>query len=255
VKEKQLNRIGQVNFNNYNSRMTIIEYLNTDNISVQFDNGYINKTTYRNFKNGKVRNPYDKTVYEIGYIGEGKFKTQGTVYTAWCNMIKRCYSNYNTHKNRKSYSICTVDEQWYNFQNFAQWWEDNYYKINEVLHIDKDILIHNNKIYSPNTCLLVPATINELFVKVNKRTLKNLPIGVGITNRGINKYVGSFTINGKKQSKCFPTKEESFIFYKNNKESYIKIIAEKYKNKIPEKVYRALINYKVQMYDNTVEYN
>ena len=31
--------------------------------------------------------------------------------------------------------------------------------------IDKDILVKGNKVYSPNTCCLVPKNVNNLFIK------------------------------------------------------------------------------------------
>ena len=66
---------------------------------------------------------------------------------------------------------CSVYEGWHNFQNFAKWYEDNYYEIEEEqMHLDKDILVKGNKVYSPDTCVFVPETINGLFVKSNAIT-------------------------------------------------------------------------------------
>ena len=60
------------------------------------------------------------------------------------------------------------------FQNFAKWFDDNKYEVDGRLHIDKDILYPNCKIYSPETCLLIPQRINMLFLnKPNKRGLPN----------------------------------------------------------------------------------
>ena len=63
---------------------------------------------------------------------------------------------------------------WHNYQNFAQWFNENRYDVEGRLHIDKDILYPGNKIYCPDTCLLVPQRINMLFLnKPNKRGLPN----------------------------------------------------------------------------------
>jgi hypothetical protein len=47
----------------------------------------------------------------------------------------------------------------------------------------------------------------------------------------------------------FASIEEAFSAYKNFKENYIKKIAEKYRLKIPEKLYQALMSYQVEITD------
>ena len=32
--------------------------------------------TYSNFKSGVIKNPYDKTVFGVGYVGVGEYKTK-----------------------------------------------------------------------------------------------------------------------------------------------------------------------------------
>ena len=58
--------------------MKIIRYNSYYNITVQFQDKYKfeRDTTYSNFKKGNVRNPYDKTVLDMGYLGVGKYLTQ-----------------------------------------------------------------------------------------------------------------------------------------------------------------------------------
>ena len=59
-------------------------------------------------------------------------------------------------------------------------------------------------------------------------------------------------INGKKQQKylgLYNTPEEAFNAYKTFKENYIKQVADKYKDKIPDKLYKAMYNYKVKITD------
>ena len=45
--------------------MTIIEYINCDNIIVKFENKEIKKTKYCHFKSGQIKSKYDKIVYGI----------------------------------------------------------------------------------------------------------------------------------------------------------------------------------------------
>ena len=69
-----------------------------------------------------------------------------------------CYDE-NELKKEPSYIGCKVCEEWLNFQNFARWIYDNKYECDD-LELDKDLLIKGNKIYSPNTCCLLPHEIN-----------------------------------------------------------------------------------------------
>lgn len=80
-------------------------------------------------------------------------------------MLDRCY-NPKAWKKRPNYIDCKVCDRWLDFQNFAHdvnnmaGWnakdrEGLYYEL------DKDILIEGNKVYSPETCLLVPRIINQ----------------------------------------------------------------------------------------------
>ena len=58
---KKIDRIGEKNFNNKGFLMTIINYINNNNIDIQFEDGTIvyNKK-YCHFKNGKIKHPlYD----------------------------------------------------------------------------------------------------------------------------------------------------------------------------------------------------
>ena len=122
------------------------------------------------------------------------------------------------------------------------------------MHLDKDILIKNNKIYSPDTCIFVPQRINELFIKTNKLR-GNLPIGVSYL-KNINKFQANcktFTKRGSASYSnylgCFKTPLEAFNVYKQFKEKYIKQVADEYKNKIPQKLYEAMYRYEVEITD------
>lgn len=248
-----LDRTGEINHNTYGSIMTIIKYKNNKDIIVQFENGYKTKVCYSDFKKGLVKNPYDKTVYNIGYLGEGKYKTrENSKHTIqnkyWMNMLNRCYCKEYKIK-QPTYKNVICCNEWHNFQNFGKWFDENYYTINnERMALDKDILYKGNKIYSPNTCIFVPQRINSLFVKNNKDRGK-YPIGVSY-NKSRNKYF--VQCSDKKKSNFlgrYETVEEAFNTYKHFKEQYIKQVADEYKDKIPKKLYDAMYNWKVEIND------
>ena len=251
-------RVGEISYNKYGSLMKIIEYRNSDDIDIIFPNyNYIvfNKQ-YHNFKNGNIKCPYDKTILNIGYIGDGNYKTtNGLVgklkdnsiqYKYWYSMLRRCFDE-KFKINHKSYKDCTVDEEWHNFQNFAKWFDENYYEIdNERMHLDKDILIKENKIYSPETCIFVPQRINDLFVKCDK-SRGEYPIGVIKTKN--NKFYSYVNVIKRVHLGSYKTPEDAFNAYKTFKENYIKQVADDYKDKIPKKLYDAMYKYEVEITD------
>jgi len=252
---KKVDRIGEVNYNTYGLAMKIIEYSNCRNMVVQFENGYIAPTSYQVFKQGQITNPYFKSIFNQGYLGLGTFKTdnkegrKSKEYHAWTHMLERCY-NENFQEKQPTYKECLVCKEWLNFQNFAQWHKENYYKIDEQkMQMDKDILLKNNKIYSSETCVFVPQNINSLFTK-RQNHRGNYLIGVGWHKRDNVFYASCSNGNGKNKSLgYYGTELEAFQAYKKYKENLIKQIADKYKDKIPNKLYEALYKYEVEITD------
>lgn len=128
-KKLMIDRIGKINFNKNGSQMIIEKYYRSDDIIVKFiNNDYITKTTWNNFIKGLVRNPYDITVYGVGYLGEGthKAKENGKMtkkYDTWTNMLRRCYSG--EFPNYKDVTVC---DEWHNFQVFSEWYDANFMK-------------------------------------------------------------------------------------------------------------------------------
>ena len=202
-----------------------------------------------------MKSPYDITVQGVGYLGEGKYKSrehgiQTKCYLVWSSMLKRCYNKKRQEK-YPTYKGCKVCDEWLNFQNFAEWFYKNYYEIpGEQMHLDKDILIKGNKIYSPETCVFVPERINSLFTKTNKNRGKE-PIGVFHREKD-NKYEVYCCKSDGKGSKYlgrFNDREYAFQIYKQFKETIIKQVADKYKEYIPKNVYDAMHEYEVQITD------
>lgn len=239
-------RLGEIRYNNQGTAMKIIKYTKSNDIDIEFldDHHYIKKhVAYSNFIRGQIKNPYDKSLFGIGYIGDGNHivrkGTKGklvTAYETWTSMLERCYKNQELFP--AYFGICTVCKEWHNYQTFADWYDENKYSVNERLHIDKDILYPNAKLYSPETCLLVPQRINMLFL--NKPNKNGLPNGIRKTKSG--KYTANY--NGEKID-TYNTIEEAYEAYAKKKEYAIKKIADEYKEIIPLKVYNALIHYKV----------
>ena len=251
-----MDRVGEIGYNNFGTKMIIIKYVKSKEIYVEFqdEHKFIKRTSYDNFKIGNVKNPYDKKFFGVGYFGEGKYKSRinkeyTKEYGIWKAMLERCYSKEKRYKN-PTYEDCTVCKEWHNFQNFAKWYEENYYEIEgEKMCLDKDILVKGNKIYSPSTCTLVPNRINVLFCK-SDRVRGDLPIGVGLSNRIKNPY-RAYCHDGEKYIALgnYNTPKEAFQVYKLYKERLIKQVADEYKPYIPRKLYDAMYSYEVEITD------
>lgn len=239
------------NVNKHGSTMKVVEYKNANNMTVEFYNGYKVKTTWNSFNLGEVKNPYDRTVRNVGFLGEGIYnkRKNSRQYATWNSMLIRCYDD-DFHRKHPSYLECSVINDWHNFQNFAEWYDNNYYEVegNEI-HLDKDILIKGNKVYSPDTCIFVPYRINTLFLK-SDLARGDLPLGVHFDKIN-NKYKAQCKIGKSKVKNLgrYNTVEEAFQSYKVFKEKYIKEIAEEYKERIPKKLYDAMYEYSVEITD------
>ena len=155
----------------------------------------------------------------------------------WEGILCRCYSDSEAYK---TYKDCSVCEEWLTFSNFKEWF-DKYYI--EGWHIDKDILSKGNKVYSPDTCCFVPQEINNFFTSKRKKKGNEYR---GIHKNGSKYRASIFDIDGGYKLKTFNTYSEALNEYVISKEKRIKFLAEKYRDKLDERVYNVLTNYKVE---------
>lgn len=258
---KKINRVGEKKTNNFGSKIEIIEYRHANDIDIFFPeyDWTAKHAIYKQFKNGSISCPYEPRLYGFGYIGDGKYTTgistkHNKEYIAWNGMLRRCYDP-KWYEKHSTYEKCEVCEEWLNFQIFAEWYEKNYYEIpGQRMELDKDILIKNNKIYSPDTCIIAPQIINRLFVK-DSSNRGEYPIGLYYDKNSKKIKVQCWVYeNGKGKQEhlgLFPIEQEAeaFYIYKKTKEKSIKNLAEEYKNLIPQSLYDAMCNYEVD-YDD-----
>lgn len=258
LKEWSGYRLGEKNLNNQGCLMKIVEYNNFHNITVEFQDKYKAKviTTYNNFVNKQIKNPYHPSVCGIGIVGD-KYPTKinrihTKEYQTWRDMLKRCFDE-KTKEGRPTYKNVGCCEEWLLYDNFYEWLhnQENFNKwyVGDRWHLDKDILIKGNKIYSPNTCTLVPNSVNQLFTKRDNNR-GDLPIGV---IRRKNKFTAQCTtMNGHKHLGYYDTSEDAFYLgYKPYKEIIIKQTAqEEYaKGNITKVCFDAMMNYEVEITD------
>lgn len=245
------NRIVEISKNRYGTDMVIVDYKDSKNVTVEFQDEYKfrKKCYYLSFKNGGVLNPYDHIYYGVGCLGDINANNHKKAYSVWRSMLKRCYKNDKNDARISSYSNCFVSDSWLIFKNFCEWYEENYYEVdNEEMCLDKDILIKNNNIYSADTCLIAPYKINMLFAKC-KGNRGKFPIGVSFDKRSGKYRISASDLITNKPNGLFNTPTDAFLAYKKCKEDYIKEVAELYKDKIPKKLYEAMCKYVIEIDD------
>ncbi len=257
MRGKSTNRLGESKIMNNGMKAEIIEYRSYKDIDVKFEDGYIKRhIQYHQFEKGNIVNPYFPTLYGVGYLGETNANSNisGDMlksYDVWSGMLYRCYNTKYliTHP---TYKDCKVCDEWLCYSNFKEWYDKHYYEVeDEVMNLDKDILVKGNKIYSPDTCIFVPRRINSIFSGHSKIREKSLPKGVTrYTYKSKIQYISTIFINGRnKILGRFNTPEEAFLVYKEAKEKEIKRVADLYKDKIPQKLYEAMYDWKVEITD------
>ena len=252
-------RLGEEQINNQGSLMKIIQYNKSSDIIVEFQDEYKYKihTTYSNYKKGNVKNLYYPEIYNVAMIGS-KYPSringiQTKEYKAWFQMIRRCFDKkyHNTHKTYEKVTCC---KEWLLYENFYEWLhsQENFSKwlSNERWSLDKDIFIKANKIYSPDTCCLVPMSVNALFERKETQRGK-YPIGVTRAKNGFQAQCSNPLNEDLKWIGSYETIENAFNAYKNKKEFYIKQVAqiEYDKGNISKKCYEAMMNYRVEITD------
>jgi hypothetical protein len=162
--------------------------------------------------------------YLVKPLVEGKQQTC-KYYQTWVGMLERCYSP-KLHNKHPTYSGCTTSMAWLRFSNFRKWMETQDWEGN---HLDKDLLVQGNKVYSPETCLFVSRGLNNL--------LYTCPVNRGLYKQGVswnprhNKFSASHGVQGKKKHLgFFKTEEEASLTYRTFKYNHIIAIAQEQTN-------------------------
>lgn len=252
-------RIGEENINNQGCKMKIVDYKNSNNITVQFDDNpnHLVNTQYMYFKEGKTHNPFAPTIYGVGILGDGSpsSKKEGAIkeYMAWKTMLERCYSPVRQEK-CPTYKGCTVSDEFLYYPNFYNWLigQENYmaWKNNPNFNVDKDIICKGNKIYSADKCCLVPNWINNA-IKIGKRGDRLL--GVRYDKKLDRYYAGcsNWYLGRRVALGGYETEYEAFLAYKEYKENLLKEIAEKeYKaGTISKECRDGLMRYQIEVTD------
>ena len=180
--ERKIERMGETFINAFGNKFTVVEYKNSMNLTVEFECGYQTTANYQNCQLGRVACPFDKRYCSVGCIG---LKSDGTEpvlmvdgkqtkpYKLWCSMINRVY-NEKQLQYEPAYRKCRVCDRWLVYSQFLEdlpslkgydiWLTCDDYEL------DKDLLQQGKefKVYSPETCMFIPKSVNTRLPKARR---------------------------------------------------------------------------------------
>jgi hypothetical protein len=218
-------------YNNAGQEFVIISKEKGKRSYIRFiETGYECIASNGNIKTGSVKDLFNPSVYGVGFVGAGPHKVSDNQkhtkeYRLWTGMLERCYSAAYQGK-FPTYIGCSVDEQWHNFQEFAEWcqWQKGFKE--KDYHLDKDILSLDIKSYSPSTCCFVHKDINT-FLNVNTKQRGMNFLGI---YEHCNKYIPriNYKLTDKVRAKACETPEEAFTIYRDWKIECVKVLIERY---------------------------
>lgn len=135
-------------------------------------------------------------------------------------------------------------DEWREFENFNKWYENNYYEIvGEKMELSHKLYSLNNQLMSPEMSCFLPTTINSTLCKLGRAINNGLSVNINATGKA----------NGLYEIRLFG----KAIAYSDSKEELVEIrniilsrefssMAQKYKEKLPKKIYDKLMNYEVE---------
>ena len=242
---------GKVYPSNRFGDIKILEYKNNKQVVIMFLNtGFITEESMGVIRSGHIRDSSLPTTCGFGYIdieGASIGRHMTKEYRLWNNMVNRCYNEVTRHI-YSAYEDCFVADEWKYLSKFKDWCEKQIGFDQDKWHLDKDILVKGNKVYSPETCCFVPPELNCALAG-NKKVRGSFPQGV-IYNSTKTRYRARIQRGDKWESLgTYDTPEEAFYAYKTVKETYIKSLAEKWKDQIDPRVYESLMNWTIEITD------
>ena len=168
-------------------------------------------------------------------------------YSLWNAMLRRCYSKKSQEKS-PTYSSCTVSENFKSYSYFYDWCQNQIGFGFDGYQLDKDLINKGNKVYSEDVCVFVPSHLNAILLNVKSRR-GDFPIGITFCKRKKLYQARVQTLEGRVYCGRRKNINDAFLLYKEEKEKYIRTIAEKYRMDVDSRVYNSLMQYTVSIDD------
>ena len=245
--------VGKVCKSKSSGDFKVLKYNGATDVEIQFlKTGFEMVAHLGSIRNGEVKDPRSPSVFGVGISGtKYPIRVNGRntkEYALWCDMLRRCYSE-TFQKKHPTYKDCEASENFKSYEYFYEWCHSKIGFGNEGWHLDKDLLIKGNKVYSEDSCIFIPSEINSLLIKRTSLRGKCL-IGV-YRDKAKKAFVAMVSKNKGKQEHLgsFKTELEAFNAYKEAKEYFVKEQANKWKGQIDDRAYNALMNYEVEITD------
>lgn len=216
-------KIGNMFSTNSCGKIEVIDEIENQVIKVRFvETGSVINTRKNAVRIGAVRDPMKRTVFGVGYLGDGGIgaKKDRKAYRRWHAMMSRCYNERSDRYRFYGAKGIRVSKDWHNFQNYMKWFQENF---KDGLQIDKDLLGGDSPVYGPNTCVCITPRLNQFGRSPMRMGKSSEVISVGsdkfcVTVRcpeGYSKYIG-----------LFDDPNEALIVYSDVKHSYFSDLLE-----------------------------
>lgn len=130
-------------------------------------------------------------------------------FSVWCSMRHRCVAGGKLQAKSKNYVGCAMSELFKDYQSFTDWHVEQIGFGIPGYQLDKDLLVPHNKLYSENTCVLLPGAFNSFLAFGSERS--ELPPGV---SKSLSKFrAKAFVLGVSKNLGTYATKEAAFTAY------------------------------------------
>lgn len=216
---------------------------------------YVSLSDYKDLRSGKIT--WKELNLEQEYI-EYENKATAQAYKVYNGILTRCGDTADDDNVRSCYDKSTMWQGWIdNPKSFVRWYLEHYYECDdEEMDVDKDLFGDGSGMYCPDFCCILPKGLNTLLANSKKhykegQTEDNtLPLGVRYS-RKTNKYYGEIQFTGTERAMSlseWDTAEEAFAEYKVMKQADIMTVVARYKDKIPEYIYKRFFTVDVKPY-------
>ena len=148
--------------NEHNQRLVEIQFVNT---------GYKTVIGQGNLHPGAVKDPYHRSVFGIGYLGDYKSDDIMEYFGIdqinrfryiWKNICYRCVGKYD-YNGINYYDGVFLSDEFQCFANFLRWiMKNNPYGRDGLSHIQIDKDYYKSNCYGPDTCVILTSQLNTL---------------------------------------------------------------------------------------------
>lgn len=168
-------------------------------ILIRFESGYETETFLSKLSDNvpiPIKDCLSPSVYGVGCVGYADPVLHESMYKRWSSMLARCYDPTNHRYNAYGGAGVTVCTRWLRFDLFLEdivnlpGYQDMIDNPHIQYQLDKDIrqqgIPTNQKVYSPETCMWVPAIENTIQRIIDNKPnyINNQYYGVQITEAG-----------------------------------------------------------------------